>query len=113
MSSEQVTDRLRRARDTLPSKLNAGILLGDGGFCILGWLLTVAGFHPITMYNSTLFVADPDPQRGGPVIDVVARLYGLPAERVQALARTNDDTPAPARVDAVRRELDRLLESRR
>ncbi len=79
----------------------------------MGWLLTVAGFHPITMYNSTLFVADSDPERGGPVVDVVARLYGLPAERVQALARTNDDTPAPARVDAVRRELDRLLESHR
>lgn len=103
---------LRRVRDTLPSKLNAGMLLGDGGFCILGWMLTLAGFHPITMYNSSLFVADPDPGRSGRVVDVLARLYGLPAQEVEALGRLNDDAPTEARVEAVRHELDRLLEER-
>ena len=101
---------LRRVHDTLPSRLNAGMLLGDGGFCILGWMLTLAGFHPITMYNSTLFVADPDPERAGPVVDVVARLYGLEPHRVEALARLNDETPSEKRVEVVRDELERLLE---
>jgi hypothetical protein len=106
-------ERLRRVRDTLPSKLNAGMLLGDGGFCILGWMLTLAGFHPITMYNGSLFVADPDPARSGRVVDVLAGLYDLPAPEVEALGRLNDEAPAEARVAAVRQELDRLLEDRR
>ena len=105
-------ERLRRVRDVLPSKLNAGMLLGDGGFCILGWMLTLAGFHPITMYNSSLFVADPDPERSGRVVDVVARLYGLSPNDVEALGRLNDDAPTDARVETVRQELDRLLEER-
>lgn len=104
------TTLLRRVRDTLPPTLNTGILLGDGGFCILGWMLTLAGYHPITMYNSTLFVADPDPARGGPVVDVVARLYDLPPDEVELLARINDNTPAAQRSEVVRHELDRLLE---
>ena len=29
-------DRVRALRDGLPNRLNAGILMGDGGFCILG-----------------------------------------------------------------------------
>jgi hypothetical protein len=102
---------LRRVRDKLPERLNAGILLGDGGFCILGWMLTLAGFHPITMYNSTLFVADPDPRRSGLAVDVVAGIYGLPEAAVEELARTNDATPPERRVQAVRQMLDDLLET--
>jgi hypothetical protein len=104
---------LRRVRDTLPAKLNAGMLLGDGGFCILGWMLTLAGFHPITMYNGSLFVADPDPARSGRVVDVVAGLYGLAPEEVEGLGQLNDEVPSESRVEAVRQELDRLLEARR
>jgi hypothetical protein len=102
---------LRRVRDKLPERLNAGMLLGDGGFCILGWMLTLAGFHPITMYNSTLFVADPDPQRSGLAVHVVAGIYGLPEAAVEELARTNDTTPTERRVQAVRQMLDDMLES--
>ena len=102
---------LRRVRDKLPERLNAGILLGDGGFCILGWMLTLAGFHPITIYNSTLFVTDPDPRRSGLAVEVVAGIYGLPAAAVEELARTNDTTPAELRVQTVRRMLDDLLET--
>ena len=94
-------------RDGLPSRLNAGILMGDGGFCILGWALFTLGYHPITMYANTLAVVDP--QRGGPAIDVVAREYGLARGDVVALARVNDGTPASERVAAVRTALDRLL----
>ena len=102
---------LRRVRDKLPERLNAGILLGDGGFCILGWMLTLAGFHPIALYNSTLFVTDPDPRRSGLAVDVVAKTYGLPEDAVEELARTNDTTPAELRVETVRRMLDELLET--
>jgi hypothetical protein len=104
------TPDLRRVRDKLPERLNAGILLGDGGFCILGWMLTLAGFHPIALYNSTLFVADPDPRRSGLAVDVVARIYGLPEATVEDLARINDGTPAELRVQTVREMLDDLLE---
>jgi hypothetical protein len=102
---------LRRVRDKLPERLNAGILLGDGGFCILGWMLTLAGFHPIAMSNSTLFVADPDPRRSGLAVEVVAGIYGLPPAAVEELARTNDTTPTALRVQAVRQMLDDLLET--
>lgn len=102
---------LHRVRDKLPEHLNAGILLGDGGFCVLGWMLTLAGFHPITMYNSTHFVADPDPRRSGLAVEVVAGIYGLPKATVEELARTNDTTPTERRVQAVRELLDDLLET--
>jgi len=102
-------DLLRKVRDTLPPRLNTGILMGDGGFCVLGWMLTVAGYHPITLYNSTLFVNDPDPARGGPAVDVVARVYGLAPEEVAALGRANDETPTDGRVGAVRDVLDALV----
>jgi len=102
---------LRRVRDKLPERLNAGILLGDGGFCILGWMLTLAGFHPITLYNSTLFVTDPDPRRSGLAVEIVAGIYGLPQAAVEELARTNDTTPTERRVQTVRQMLDDLLEN--
>ena len=50
-------DLVARARDGLPRRLNAGILMGDGGFCVLGWMLLTAGFHPITLYANTVGVA--------------------------------------------------------
>jgi len=100
--------RVQRLRDSLPSRLNAGILMGDGGFCILGWALFIVEYHPITMYANTIAVVEP--QRGGPAIDVVAREYGLPREDVVALARLNDSTPAADRVTAARDALDGLLE---
>lgn len=100
-------DRLRRLRASLPPALNAGILMGDGGFCVLGWMLFNVGFHPISMYGNTLAVVEP--ARGGPAIDVVAREYGLPRAVVVELARLNDTTPTELRVDAVRARLDELL----
>jgi len=100
-------ERVEQLRDSLPSRLNAGILMGDGGFCILGWALFVRGYHPITMYANTLAVVEP--QHGGPAIDVVAREYGIPRHDVVALARVNDATPVEARVAAVRAALDALL----
>lgn len=102
------TDRVRHLRDSLPPRLNAGILMGDGGFCILGWSLFLVGFHPITLYANTLAVVDLE--RGGPAVDVVAREYGLPREAVVELARVNDATPSDERVHAVRRILDDLLD---
>ena len=102
-------DRVRALRDGLPPRLNAGILMGDGGFCVLGWALVRVGFHGITLYGNTLAVVDP--ARGGPAIDVVAREYDLPREVVVALARLNDTTPTETRVAAVRARLDEILES--
>jgi hypothetical protein len=101
------TEMLQRVRDGLPRRLNAGILMGDGGFCVLGWMLLSAGFHPITLYANTLGVVDP--ALGGPAIDVVARIYDLPREEVAALARINDATPRADRSIAVRSRLDELL----
>lgn len=101
---------LSRARDTLPPRLNAGILMGDGGFCILGWLLFTAGFHPITLYSNTLGVVHPE--LGGPVVDVVARVYGLARDDVIALGESNDATPSERRVEAVRGVLTGLLEGK-
>jgi hypothetical protein len=98
---------LEKARAGLPERLNAGILQGDGGFCVLGWLLFCAGYHPITIYGSTLSVVDA--RRGGRAVDVVAREYGLPLEAVADLARLNDGTPSDRRVEAVRRRLGALL----
>ena len=105
------SDRLRQLRDGLPPRLNVGILLGDGGFCILGWMLFAAGFHEIGLYNNTVFVAHPDPDQGGPAVDVVARTYGLSRDAVVALARVNDGAPLADRVAAVRAEIDRLLDA--
>jgi hypothetical protein len=101
-------ERIRTLRDSLPARLNQGILMGDGGFCVLGWALLNVGFHPIAMYGNTLAVVDP--ARGGPAIDVVAREYRLPRNEVVALARCNDTTPAEQRVAAVRTRLDALLD---
>ena len=101
------TEMLRRVRDGLPRRLNAGILMGDGGFCILGWMLLTAGFHPITLYANTLGVVDP--AVGGPAIDVVARIYDIPRDEVATLARINDSTARADRSAAVRSKLDELL----
>jgi hypothetical protein len=101
--------RVTALRDSLPPRLNAGILMGDGGFCILGWSLFVIGFHPITMYANTFAVVDT--ARGGPAIDVVAREYDLPRADVVALARCNDTAPTAERVAAVRAQLDALLDA--
>ena len=101
------TTLLRQARDSLPKRLNAGILMGDGGFCVLGWMLLTAGYHPITLYSNTLGVVHPG--TGGPAIDVVAREYGLDRSSVVELARLNDATPRASRRDAVRAAMDELL----
>ena len=77
--------RVQALRDGLPPRLNAGILMGDGGFCILGWALFTVGFHPITMYANTLAVVDLE--RGGPAIDVVAREYELAREPTSLRSR--------------------------
>jgi hypothetical protein len=100
---------LDRVRDSLPDPLNAGVLMADGGFCILGWIVMSAGYHPITIYGSTLWVNDPTD--GGSAVDVVARLCDLPVDRVRALAELSDASPKDARTDAVRRHLDELLAS--
>ena len=103
-------ERVRALRDGLPSRLNAGILMGDGGFCILGWALFYIGFHPITMYGNTLAVVEP--ARGGPAIDVVAREYDLSRDLVVALAQLNDTTAERgASWPLSRARLDALLES--
>ena len=98
---------LQQARDTLPKRLNAGILMGDGGFCILGWMLLTAGYHPITMYSNTIGVVDPG--TGGPAIDVVSRVYDLDRAAVVQLARLNDSTPRASRRDVMREAIDALL----
>ncbi|MHB8670685.1 MAG: hypothetical protein ACYDAD_09035 [Acidimicrobiales bacterium] len=100
-------DLLRQARDALPPQLNAGILFGEGGCCVLGWLLTCAGFHPITLMGMRLTVLDP--KLGGPAVDVVARVYGLPVEEVQGLARINDEAPPDRRREVVGARLDAIL----
>lgn len=99
--------RLEQLRASMPPQLNAGILMGDGGFCILGWMLFSAGFHPITMYANTIAVVEAT--RGGHACDVVAREYGLSRDDVVALGRVNDTTPSPLRADAVRAKLDDLI----
>jgi hypothetical protein len=102
--------RLRQLADSLPPRLNAGILMGDGGFCILGWMLFSAGFHPIALYSNTVAVVDLE--RGvGPAIDVVAREYDLPRDFVVELARVNDATPIEQRSNAVRATIGTLLEA--
>jgi hypothetical protein len=101
------TSLLQQVRDSLPKRLNAGILMGDGGFCILGWMLLTAGYHPITLYSNTVGVVDPG--TGGPAIDVVARVYGLDRVDVVELARLNDSTPRAMRRDALRTAIDALL----
>ncbi len=101
--------RLRQARDGLPRRLNAGILMGDGGFCVLGWMLACAGFHPIAIYANTIAVVDS--KRGGSAIEVVAREYELPVETVAALATLNDAASREERSEAVRARLDVILGS--
>ena len=103
------TELLTQVRDSLPERLNTGVLMADGGFCILGWIVLSAGYHPIAIYGSTFWVNDPE--TGGTAVDVVARLCDLPPEDVRALGEINDATPTEARVDAVRRHLDELLAS--
>jgi hypothetical protein len=98
---------LQQVRDTLPPALNAGILMGDRGPCILGWMLLLAGFHPITIYNSTVAVIDPT--IGGPAVDVIARVYDLEPAQVRALGEINDATEPAKRGDALRAELDALM----
>jgi len=100
-------DLLRQARDGLPAQLNAGMLFGEGGFCILGWMLFSAGLHHITIYGNTIGVVDPE--SGGPATDVVARTYGLAPRDVESLAQLNDRTPSSGRVAAVAARLDELL----
>ena len=104
------TERLQQARDRLPPRLNAGILQGDGGFCVLGWMLVCAGYHPIKIYSFAIGVADP--VHGGSAIDVVAREYDLPADTVRELAQLNDATASDDRVSAVRHRMDAILEGR-
>jgi hypothetical protein len=103
------TELLTRVLDSLPERLNAGVLMSDGGFCILGWIMLSAGYHPIRIYGSTCWVNDPE--AGGTAVDVVARLCELPPDDVRALGELNDATPTEVRVDAVRRHLDELLAS--
>ena len=98
---------LLQARDSLPPRLNAGILMGDAGFCILGWMLFCAGYHPITLYANTIAVVDLT--RGGVAIDVVAGPYDLPRAAVVELARLNDTTAVGQRTAAVRSRLTELL----
>ena len=100
---------LEKARDTLPPRLNAGILLGDGGFCVLGWMMLTAGYHHITFYSSTVAVLHP--QKGGSVVDVLANEYGLDRDDVIRLGRVNDDTPESERTAAVRAVLGELIGS--
>ena len=100
-------DLLEQVRASLPSRLNAGLLLGEGGCCILGWMLLVAGYHEIALFGNTIGVVDPG--RGGPAPELVARTYELPLRDVQALAQLNDGTPTADRVAAVAGRLEELL----
>jgi hypothetical protein len=102
---------LERVRAQLPDELNAGILFGERGACVLGFMLMVAGFHPIALYGSTIAVVDP--ARGGPAVQVVADIYGLDPTWVSELAELNDRTEAPRRAAAVRARLDELIASAR
>jgi hypothetical protein len=102
---------LQQVRETLPPALNAGILMADRGTCILGWMLLMAGFHPITIYNSTVAVIDPTV--GGPAVDVVARAYGLEPAQVRELGEINDSTEPAKRTEAVRAELDAIINGER
>ncbi len=76
------TELLTRVRDSLPERLNTGVLMADGGFCILGWIVLTAGYHPIAIYGSTFWVNDPE--TGGTAVDVVARLCDLRPTRPRA-----------------------------
>ena len=98
---------LRRARTSLPPRLNAGLLMGEGGCCILGWMLLVAGFHEITIFGNTIGVVDP--ARGGPATMLVAETYDLDLADVEALAQLNDSTSSAERCAAVAGRLDEWL----
>jgi hypothetical protein len=99
---------LQQVRNSLPAKLNAGILQNESGPCLLGFMLFVAGVHPIGFFGRQLSVAIPP--NGGLAVDVVAEHYDLPREEVLALARANDATPQSERSAVVRDALDALLE---
>jgi hypothetical protein len=98
---------VEQARAGLPSRLNAGMLFGEGGFCVLGWMLFTAGFHHITIYGNTIGVVDP--HGGGPATELVARTYGLALADVEALAQLNDRTPRAERHEAVAARLDEMI----
>jgi hypothetical protein len=98
---------VRRVHASLPPRLNAGMLMGEGGCCILGWMLLVAGFHEITLFGNTIGVVDP--ARGGPATHLVADTYDLALTDVEALAQLNDDTPSADRVAAVAARLNEWL----
>ena len=83
------TTRLERARDTLPRHLNAGILLGDGGFCVLGWMMVCAGFHEITIYSSFLAVLDPRNGRGQMQVECGVLWQRRPTYMVTACRASN------------------------
>src|SRR5258708_33209798 len=87
-------DLLRQARASLPPQLNAGMLFGEGGFCILGWLLFSAGWHHITLYGNTVGVVDPE--RGGPAPAAVVTTYCLHRHHHEAPAAPNHTTPDDA-----------------
>ena len=98
---------LQAACAALPERLNRGILMGEGGPCILGWLWLVTGNHPISIYAGIETIAHP--RIGGPAIEVIARLYGLDPGVVAALKRANDDAPPAERSATVRRILEQIL----
>ena len=85
-------ERVERLRNGLPGRLNTGILMGDGGFCVLGWVLfssasTRSACTATHSRSSTRHAADLRSKswRGE---------YGLGREQVLDLARLNDATPA-------------------
>lgn len=98
---------LKAARAALPRVLNRGMLMGERGPCVLGFLWMAAGHHPIGLYAGIDAIADP--RLGGPAIDVIAGIYGLEREDVARLRRANDDTPAAERSKVVGRLLDELI----
>ena len=104
-------DLLERVRETLPPQLNAGILASDGGYCVLGWMLSCAGFHGIALYNNTISVADP--AAGGPAIDVVAERFGMPTATVAELAQLNDATDTSRRREVVEAKLVEIIAAAR
>jgi hypothetical protein len=98
---------LKAARAALPRVLNRGMLMGERGPCVLGFLWMAAGHHPISLYAGIDTIAHP--RLGGPAVDVIASLYGIDREAVAALRRANDDTPAAERSKVIGRMLDELI----
>src|SRR5262249_26951050 len=100
-------DRLKAARAALPPVLNRGMLMGERGPCVLGFLWLATGRHPIGLYAGTHQIADP--RLGGPAGDVIARLYGPERADVGALRHANDEARAAERSRLVGRLLDELI----